>query len=104
MLALVAFVPCLRSADDAASRDRTSVAECRWADGPITIDGKADEAAWKNAQVIDNFQMAWLGPGDHPAPTKTRARLLWDREYIYFFAEMDDSDVFANVKEHNGQT
>src|SRR6185437_557715 len=28
--------------------------ECRWADTPITIDGKADEAAWKRAQVIDN--------------------------------------------------
>ena len=36
-------------------------AECRWTDGPITIDGKADEAGWKNAEVLDNFQMAWLG-------------------------------------------
>src|SRR5438477_613135 len=87
-----------------ADLDGHKMAECRWADGSITIDGKADEPAWKNAQLIDNFQMAWLGPGDHPAPTKTRARLLWDREYLYFFAEMEDTDVFANVKEHNGQT
>src|SRR5438270_333129 len=63
-----------------ADLDGKKTAECRWADGSITIDGKADESAWKNAQLIDNFHMAWLGPGDPPAPTKTRARLLWNRE------------------------
>src|SRR5437588_863659 len=87
-----------------ADLDGKKTAECRWADGSITIDGKADESAWKNAQLIDNFHMAWLGPGDHPAPTKTRARLIWNRDYLYFFAEMEDTDVFAHVKQHNGQT
>ena len=81
-----------------------NAADCRWADEAIKIDGKADEAAWKNAEVLDYFQMAWLGKGEHPAPTKARARLLWDREYLYFFAEMDDSDVYADVKEENGLT
>ena len=35
--------------------------ECRWADGPIKLDGKADEGAWKKAQVIDHFYLPWLG-------------------------------------------
>ena len=35
--------------------------ECRFTDGPITIDGKADEPAWKHAQVIDRFYLPWLG-------------------------------------------
>src|SRR4051812_41078703 len=65
--------------------------ECRWAEGPITLDGKADEAAWKNAQVIDQFYLPWLGPKARPARTATKARLLWDREYVYFFAEMEDT-------------
>ena len=99
---IVLAVALLSTASFAA--ERSPISECRWADGPIVIDGKADEPAWNNAQVMDNFRMAWLGDGEHPAPTKTRARLLWDSNYLYFFAEMEDSDVFANVKEENGLT
>src|SRR5947209_9409638 len=78
--------------------------ECRWARTPITIDGKADEEAWKHAQVIDNFYLPWLGPKARKAKTATKAKLLWDREYLYFFADMEDADLYADVKEHNGMT
>ena len=78
--------------------------ECRFAETPIAIDGTADEAAWKNAEVIDAFHLAWLGDKARMARTSTKARLLWDREYLYFFAEMEDSDLFADVKEHDGNT
>ena len=78
--------------------------ECRWADTPITIDGKADEDAWKHAQVIDHFYLPWLGNKARAAQTATKARLLWDREYLYFFADMEDTDLYADVKEHDGQT
>jgi uncharacterized repeat protein (TIGR03806 family) len=78
--------------------------ECRWADGPIAIDGKADEPAWKDAQVIDNFYLPWLGTKARVARTATKARLLWDRDYLYFFAEMEDADLYADVTEENGQT
>jgi glucose/arabinose dehydrogenase len=78
--------------------------ECRWAEDPITVDGVADEADWKHAQAIDKFTLPWLQDKDRPAKTATRARLLWDREHLYFFAEMDDSDLYADVKEHDGQT
>src|SRR5262249_27905600 len=46
------------------------------------------------------------GAGDaaRMARTATKAKLLWDREYLYFFAEMEDSDLFAEVKEHDGDT
>lgn len=78
--------------------------ECRWTDTPITLDGKADEAAWKHAQLIDNFYLPWLGAKARAARTATKARLLWDREYLYFFADMEDADLYADVKEHDGQT
>ena len=55
--------------------------ECRWADTPIKIDGKGDDAAWKHAQMIDDFYLPWLG-ADKKAKTKTKAKLLWDREYL----------------------
>lgn len=78
--------------------------ECRWAETVITLDGKADEAAWKRAQVIDTFYVPWLGAKARPARTATKARLLWDREYLYFFADMEDTDLYADVKEHDGMT
>lgn len=78
--------------------------ECRWADTPIVLDGAADEPAWKHAQAIDTFHLPWLGDKARLARTATKARLLWDREYLYFLAEMDDSDLFATVKDHDGNT
>ncbi|HEY7310707.1 MAG TPA: PQQ-dependent sugar dehydrogenase [Gemmataceae bacterium] len=78
--------------------------ECRWADTPITLDGKTDELAWKQAQLIDAFYLPWLGDKARAARTATKARLLWDREYLYFAADMEDADLYADVKEHDGQT
>ncbi len=78
--------------------------ECRWAHTPPVIDGHASDEAWRHAQVLDNFQLPWLGAQAHPARAATRARLLWDREFLYFHAEMDDDDLFADVTEHDGQT
>ena len=50
--------------------------ECRWASSPPKIDGKLDDEAWKNAQVIESFQTAWLPEGHRTPPTKTKARLF----------------------------
>src|SRR5437879_2553042 len=76
--------------------------ECRWATSPPKIDGRLDDPAWKNAQVVEDFTTAWLPEGQRKAPTAIKARLLWDREYLYFSAEMEDWDVFANVTEQDG--
>ncbi len=76
--------------------------ECRWAATPPVIDGKIDEAVWQQAQVVESFQSFWLPAGRRKPPTATKARLLWDREYLYFCAEMEDTDVFANVTEQDG--
>jgi hypothetical protein len=76
-------------------------AECRWAGRTITIDGKLTEAAWEQAQVLQDFAVYWQ---KRKAQTATKARLLWDNRYLYFSAEMEDTDLFADVKEHNGLT
>lgn len=86
----------------AVAAPKEPVAECRWADTPIVLDGKDDDPTWKNAQVIDSFAQAWLGEKAPALRGKTKAKLLWDRDYIYFFAEMDDRDLFADVTEHDG--
>ena len=78
--------------------------ECRWTEVPITIDGKADESSWSHAELIDNFYLPWKQENARPALTATKAKLLWDRDAIYFFAEMEDTDIYADVTEHDGKT
>ena len=75
--------------------------ECRWAATPPVIDGQLDDEAWRHAQVVDNFQAAWRPAGQRTPPTATKVRLLWDREFLYFAAEMEDADVFATVTEQD---
>ena len=87
-----------------ATEAKPPAAECRWATGPITLDGTANEPAWTAAQVIDGFAVPWLAKADRPTPSATRARLLWDRQYLYFTAEMADADLFADITEHDGDT
>lgn len=46
--------------------------------------------------------MPWLGDKARMSRTATTAKLLWDREYLYFHADMEDSDLFADITEHDG--
>ena len=85
-----------------AAGPKAAAVECRWADTPIILDGTDDDPAWKHAQVIDAFGQPWLGDKAPALRGKTRAKLLWDRDYLYFFAEMEDTDLFADVTEHDG--
>src|SRR4051812_7915511 len=78
--------------------------ECRWASGPIKIDGRGDEAAWQQAQLIDNFGLPWLKDEARRAKTSTKARLLWDRDNLYFAAELEDYDLFADLTQHDDRT
>jgi uncharacterized repeat protein (TIGR03806 family) len=103
-LLFAAPLACLSAAvgEEPAAKPRPRY-ECRFTDGPVEIDGKADEAAWKHAQVIDDFSVPWLME-PRRSKTATRARLLWNREYLYFFADMEDGDLFADVQERDGRT
>jgi hypothetical protein len=76
-------------------------AECRRATAEITLDGQATDAAWQKAQRLTDFAVFW---DKRKARTATDARLLWDDEYLYFAATMEDSDLYADVKERNGMT
>src|SRR5687768_11938697 len=76
-------------------------AECRWAASAIRIDGRLDEAAWKEAAALRDFAVYW----QHRQPkTATTARLLWDDKFLYFAAELEDQDLYADIKQRNGMT
>ena len=60
---------------------------------PIKIDGKMDEAGWKNAEV-QSFDYFYRG--DKPVDKqKTKFRMLWDSTSIYLFYECEDSSLTA---------
>ena len=63
------------------------------AKGPIIIDGKMDDAAWKDAEVqsFDYFYRA-----DKPVDKqKSKFRMLWDSANIYLFYECEDTSLTA---------
>lgn len=65
------------------------------ASGPITIDGKADEAAWKKANKSPAFVDA---EGSPKTGKETRAQLLYDDTNLYVFLTAADDDVFSQYK------
>ena len=76
--------------------------ECRWADEAPRVDGDPGDPAWKHAETISAFHLPWLGDKARMGRTATAARLLWDREYLYFLAEMEDSHIVAEITGQDG--
>jgi hypothetical protein len=80
--------------------DQKKPFECRFAESKITLDGVISEGAWNMAEVIA-LSVPWQ---NRAAKTATKARLLWDKQYLYFCAEMEDQDLYADVEDANGKT
>lgn len=91
-----------RTADAAPPKVQAEV-ECRFVDLPPRIDGRADDEAWQAAEAIDGFHFPWRGAEDRAPAKASRARLVWDREHLYFLAEFDDADLRADVREADGR-
>ncbi len=63
---------------------------------PIIVDGKMDEASWKNAEVRS---FNYFYRGDKPVEKqKTKFRMLWDDENLYLFYECEDTSLTAREK------
>jgi len=78
---------------------------CHWTHTPPVIDGIADDTGWNSAPLITNFRTPWLPTADASTPTiNTQAKLLWDNEYLYVWAKLEDKDFQAYITERDGQT
>ncbi|MDQ2667550.1 MAG: carbohydrate binding family 9 domain-containing protein [Gemmatimonadota bacterium] len=58
--------------------------------GPIVVDGRIDEDAWKSAEVIANFRQLQPTEGAR-ASQRTEVRILYDDQAIYIGARLYDS-------------
>ncbi len=67
---------------------------------PITVDGNLDKKAWWDAPWTEPFE-------DHQAPNApapwrgTRAAILWDDEYLYFAARLQEENVWGSITERD---
>ena len=74
--------------------------ECRRARAPLRIDGHLDKAEWQDVQWSDWF--VDIQGESLPKPRfKTRMKLLWDPQYLYVGAELEEPDVWATLVEHD---
>jgi hypothetical protein len=74
--------------------------DCPRATSPVQIDGRFDEAAWQSAPWTDDF--IDIEGAMKPKPRfRTRAKMLWDDEYLYIAAELEEPDVRATLTEHD---
>ena len=77
------------------SNDAPKHAVCLYTACPIVIDGKLEDTSWRKARWINDFVDI---EGSHkPKPyLRTRVKLLWDDEYLYVGAELQEPHVWGN--------
>jgi hypothetical protein len=67
---------------------------------PLRIDGKLDEPAWQAAAWTRDF--ADIEGAERPRPRfRTRAKMLWDDDYFYIAAELEEPHIWATLTERD---
>ena len=73
---------------------------CSKTDVSIDIDGRIDEPAWRAAAWTDEF--VDIEGKDLPAPRfSTRVKMLWDDDFFYVAAEMEEPHVWAKLEKRD---
>ena len=75
------------------------VYEIRRTSGPIVIDGRLEESAWRKAPTAGPFHFNWWTKGEKE---QTDARLLWDDDNLYVSWYCHDRHISASVTERHG--
>jgi len=97
---LVPFVCVLLTVTQAHAGFRPKTYVCYRASGPITIDGHLNEGSWMRAPASDLFvdiegdrmPLPWFG---------TRVKLIWDDDYLYCAAILEDTNVWGTLSERD---
>ncbi len=71
------------------------------AKGPITVDGKMDEATWKDAE-LQSFNYFYRA--DKPFEKQnSQFRMLWDDDNLYLFYACEDTSLTARETKPDGR-
>lgn len=71
---------------------------CYRSSAPLTIDGLINEADWLNVPWSEYFGDIEGSLKPEPA-YKTRMKMLWDTNFLYIAAELEEPHVWANLTE-----
>jgi hypothetical protein len=73
---------------------------CGFTEKPLVIDGRIDKAAWQAAPWTEDF--VDIEGSRKPQPRfRTRAKMLWDNDYLYIAAELEEPHVLGTVTKHD---
>jgi transglutaminase-like putative cysteine protease len=73
---------------------------CHYATNAIKIDGVLNDADWARAQWTSDFGDI-VGPSKPKPRFRTRAKMLWDENYLYVCAELQEPHVWATLTNHD---
>lgn len=63
---------------------------------PLSIDGRLEEQAWKKVYWSEDF-MDIQGKSKPKPRFKTRVKILWDDDYLYIGAELEEPQVWGTL-------
>ena len=73
---------------------------CRRVRTPLRIDGRLDDSAWRRAAWTADF-VDIEGPTKPRPRFRTRAKMLWDDDFLYIGAELSEPHVWATLTAHD---
>ena len=74
--------------------------QCQRTGSAIHVDGSLDDAAWRSAPWTTDF-IDIQGPALPKPRFRTRAKMLWDDDFFYVAAELEEPDVWATLTAHD---
>jgi hypothetical protein len=100
VLTLASLLACLvlGAAPPTASTPREYV--CLHARAPVVVDGKLDDPAWAAAPWSEEF--VDIEGRAKPRPRfRTRVKMLWDDQFFYVAAQLEEPHVWATLTRHD---
>lgn len=73
---------------------------CYRTDQPLTIDGKLEEASWKATNASCDF-VDIEGDLKPLPPLQTNVKMLWDEQYFYFGAYLEEPHIWGKLTERD---
>ena len=68
--------------------------------GAIKVDGRLDDPAWSRAPWTGSF--VDIEGARRPSPRfRTRVKMLWDDQYWYLAAELEEPELWATIRERD---
>lgn len=80
-----------------AAADLPPTYVCGRADSPPHIDGRGDDAVWKDARELSPLRDI----KGAAIPHECRIKMAWDDTHLYILAEMDEKHLWATLQEHD---